>query len=235
MKRVVVVLLAVLLLTTAAMSADQNSWRVSLKADIGPSATSASTAAFGVYPTSLEGWDTQDGTPGDPHIDVVDESTVHIGAVVPGQAGLYYKSIKAPTMPSPEKTWDFYVAGKFACQGTVIRLRAVTLSSGSLPTTTFSGIPVGYALRMVDNKSVIGAPANGTTWDLPTPTAHSATAYWTMPVNLPMIRLSDETNMSLLAEGYKLQFVQMAVPEPSGLLALGGCLVGLAGFIRRRK
>jgi hypothetical protein len=70
---------------------------------------------------------------------------------------------------------------------------------------------------------------------MPTPTVHSAVAYWNSPINLPVIKLSVSSNQALIAEGYKLRFEQYCVPEPGGLLALGGCLVGLAGFIRRRR
>lgn len=236
MKRAVVVLLALLLLATAAMSADQNNWRVLITADDG-SGGNASGVYVGVYPTSLEGLDAQDGAPVYADPDPTGTATI-VRVVVPGQAELYLKSIKAPTFPYPEKTWDLYVAANWNAQFSMLRLRAFSVNN-ALPTPAYTNLgvtyPVKYFMRIVDNKGIEGAPANGTMWELPVPTVHSTSAYWNSPINLPMIRLSVGGEAALLAEGYKLQFVQQAVPEPSGLIALGGCLAGLAGFIRRRK
>ena len=232
MKTTVIVLLVVLLLATAAMSADQSSWRVSIKADNGAGMNPSAGAYIGVYPTSLEGLDAEDGSPYAGFFVDLPGVAMHVAALVPG-AGLYSRSIKSPTLPVPEKTWDLYVAANVNSTSNMIRLLAFTTIG--LQTPTFDGLPVRYYMRLADNKGKPGAPANGTTWELPIATTSSATPFWTSPVNLPIIRLSAATNAALLAEGYKLQFVQKAVPEPSGLLALGGCLVGLAGFIRRRR
>lgn len=233
MKRVIVVLL-MLLLCVAAASATQDSWRITIKADTGASSTAAASIQLGVYPTALEGLDSQDGSPYNPAT-VIDESDVFIGAVVPGQINLYPKSIKAPTMPNPEKTWDFYVVGKSKAAGDQIRLRAFTLTSTTMPTETFDGVRLKYFIRMLDNKGMPGAPANGTQWQLPIPTVHSLTTpFWTAPA-LPFLRLSADSNAALIAEGYRLQLVQAVVPEPSSLMALGAGLAGLAGLIRRRR
>jgi hypothetical protein len=238
MKRIVVVLLALLLLSTAAMSADQNNWRVFIKADDGSGMSSGSGTYVGVYPTSVDGKDTQDGSPF-PFSSDVPGTTMILETAIPGEAPVYSHNIQAPTFPCPEKTWDLYIAGNWNSSRTQIRLRAFTVNN-ALPTPTYTHLgvtyPVKYFMRMVDNKGVEGSPTNGTMWELPTPTAHTALVpYWDSPVNLPMIKLSVGDSAHLLAEGYKMQFVQQAIPEPSGLLALGGCLVGLAGFIRRRR
>ncbi len=230
MKRAIPVLLAVFMLATATVSADQTSWRVLMKADNGAGGYAGPGAYVGVYPTSLEGLDAEDHPPYSGFFVDTPGNQVHLVTLVPGD-GVTSHNIKAPTLPVPEKTWDLYVGANVDYQFPTIGLRAYAVTARQTP--TFDGIPVSYYVRMADNKGVTGAPANGTMWELPMPTTNGQ--FWTSPVNLPVIKLSAGSNAALLAEGYKLQFVQKAVPEPSGLLALGGCLVGLASFFRRRK
>lgn len=239
MKKVLAITLMLLLLATAAMCAENN-WRITIKADNGAGASPSPGASLGVYPTSLEGLDFQDGsvyggigadTPG---------TAMHVAAVVPGQVGIYGKSIKAFTIPETEKTWDFFVAANVNSTAPVIRLRAYTVSSTTYPPAFLSNapaIPVKYYIRMLDNQGKEGAPANGFKWELPIPTVHSSTVpFWDSPINLPVIVLSSKSNDALAAEGYKLQLVQeQIIPEPSSLLALGAGLMGLAGFVSRRR
>lgn len=242
MKKVLAITLMLLLCATVAMAANQSSWRILLKADDGLLGNPGPGAYFGVYPTSLEGLDTQDGAVSPALGNDTPGTTANVLAVVPGQPDLYGKSIKAPTEPlpyPPGKFWDLYVAGNINYPGTSITLRTFTVNA-ALPTAEFlpnqPAPAIKYWLVLVDNKGKEGAPANGSKWEIPIPTVHQATAYWTMPVTLPTIKLSSKANSAMIAEGYKMQFVQeCVVPEPSGLLALGAGLMGLVGFVTRRR
>ncbi len=237
MKKVLAITLMLLLVATAAMAAE-NSWRILLLADDGFGNNAGSRRYVGVAPTGQEGLDSQDGATASYGTDTPGTTNL-LSAVVTGATPLYGKSIKAATLPVPEKTWDFYVAGNANAVGEGIRIKAMTVAN-QLPTPTFAGAPapLQYAIRMVNNRGMVDAPANGSLWLIPTPAVGTAgnVMFWSSPINLPRLNLAVGTSAQLVANGYKLQFVQMPpVPEPSGLLALGAGLMGLVGFVTRRR
>jgi len=143
-----------------------------------------------------------------------------------------------PNYEANRKIWDLRVwCNPLAdpnTTGDITRLTFTTIGSTVMPPATILPTPgpAKYWLRMVDNKNIEGAPANGTVWAIPIPTVHSTTVpYFTL--TLPNRVISVASAAAVLEEGYKMQFFQ--TPEPSSLLALGAGLMGLAGFASRRR
>lgn len=232
MKRIAT--LSFLLLTlVAAAGASETNWRILVQADNGNGMYHGGGFWPGVYPTSTDGIDAQDQ---DYHFSLDTSGlTAVVLSSIAGQSNAFAKSIKAPSIPT--KYWEVYVAAGHNATYSQIRLNAYTIANypETLPPSQYQGTPVGYRLVMVDNRGVAGAPANGTIWELPIPTSVSADPFWTSPVNLPTIVMSEPSADALFSEGYHLQFVQEFVPEPSSLLALGTCLCGLAGCALLRR
>ncbi len=107
-----------------------------------------------------------------------------------------------------------------------------------------------HLLKMVDNRGVANAPANGTTWEIEIPGAFVSdvpynvrevgTTNWTTSVLLPRLSLNVPdlfvTYADANAQGYAMQYiVTEPVPEPSGLVALACGLAGLTGVMWRRR
>lgn len=228
-----IILAVLLLLAVSAALATEDSWRVRLDADDGYGYSSAIGASLGVYPASVDGWDAQDGSEYGGLIADMPQTCMHVATEIGGIA--YPKDIKAPARSMT--TWDFFVAANVNSVANVIRLQLYTINTTAMPAFDWEGHPVGYSVRMVDNRGIPGAPANGTRWMVPVPTTFSHyVPFWNSPVNLPVIKLSQSTNAALLNEGYQLQLVAGPMPEPSSILALGAGALGLAGYaIRRRR
>jgi hypothetical protein len=235
-------LAVVLTITMAAMaSAADNSWRFSLKADNGAAADAFAAMTIGVYSGTYVskdgnysdqlGSDAQDSR-------FVPSTGVPTGRAVEGVFGdmAWVKDVKSPRAPwtpiyGNRKVWDLRVAGMSQATGNTIRLLFLTVSDAQLPTPTVSGIAVKYWLKMVDRKGVETAPANGTVWEIPIPTVHSTTAWFTL--TLPLLNTSGFTEGNLINEGYKMEFYQ--TPEPSSLMALGAGLMALGGLASRKR
>lgn len=251
MKKVLAIacLVVVFSITMAAMaSAAENNWRFYLKADDGAGSFSASAMTIGVGPTAKDGNYSDEAASDAADLRFPIASTPSSVKAVEGKFldMLWNRDIKGPRAPwthpiyyDPDyppyyhrKVWDLRVAGlSEASDLSPIRLQFLTISSAMFPTASISGKPIRYYLKMVDNKGVENAPANGKIWEIPIPTVHSGTPYFTL--TLPTLKLTANTEGTFINEGYKMEFYQ--TPEPSSLLALGAGLMGLAGFASRRR
>jgi len=245
MKKVWAIIGFLVLLSTSTASlcaGAENNWRFYLLADDGAGMFSASPMTIGVYSSSLDGNYSDQAASDGQDLRFPMAVTVATVKAVEGQflGVLWNRDVKSPRAPwtpiySGRKVWDLRVAGLgVADSRTPIRLSFLTIGSALLPTPSVSGKPVKYWLKMVDNRGMAGAPANGTTWSIPIPTAHSwATPYFTL--TMPTIRLSGMDEGIMLNEGYKMEFWQEAVPEPSSMMALGAGIMALAGYAFRRR
>jgi hypothetical protein len=138
-----------------------------------------------------------------------------------------------------QKIWDlrvFCLPTSTTDQTDTIRLNFQVVHTGYLPPAMIGGKTAKYTMRMVDNKSFAGAPANGTTWDIPVPASNLAVMTTWHTISLPQLVISAANVDAAMSEGYQMQFIQTVVPEPSSLMVLAGGLMGLAGYgIRRRR
>lgn len=248
MKRVLAVVVLSLVVCGIACASETN-WRFYLKADDGAGSNSAAQMTIGVAANSVDGnYSDQFGS---------DANDLRFPAgfepdtakAVEGLFGnmLWNRDVKSPRPPwthptyyDPSyppsyhrKVWELRVGGlSDADTVTPIRLQFKTIGSAWLPPATLSGKTMRYYLKMVDNRGVAGAPANGTIWGIPIPTAHSATPYYSL--TLPTLKVSSSTEGALINEGYKMEFFQ--TPEPTSIMALGAGLMALAGYgLRSRR
>jgi hypothetical protein len=254
MKRVYAIIGFLVLLSscTASMCVGaEDNWRFWLEADDGANMYSAAAMTIGAHPNCLDGnYSDQMGSDSMDRrfpISIIRSSVKAVEGCFAGM--LWSRDVKSARPPWTDpiyydasyppyyhrKVWELRVAGLSAADtSTPIRLLFLTLGSDVLPTATISHQPIKYYLNMVDNKGLTGSPANGTIWEIPIPTVHSSTAYFAL--TLPTLNISEFTEGSFINDGYKMEFWQEAVPEPSSMMALGAGLISLAGYgLRRRR
>lgn len=265
----VVLMVTVAMVASAAPATTQGNWRVYLKATDTAAGASLGDMTLGVYSSSKDGY----GVDG-PASDGQDAraalasagSTRAVVGIFDNKA--WIKDVKSNRLPkdpayntgqaigagnpgasefgtypweSNRKIWDLRVAGLGTAStlNTILTIRFVSAGAGMAPTMLpIYGSdpavlrPAKYQLRMVDNRNIPGAPGNGTVWTIPVPSAWSPTAFFSL--TLPTFNIGTAGNeAALIAEGYKMQLYQ--TPEPSSLLALGAGLMGLAGFVSRKR
>lgn len=254
MKARVRALLAVLLLAAAVTAAwgAEDDWRINVRTDdnLETEYFPIMNSYYGVYPSSSDGYDTTAPIQDEQAIFPMprDEVDAYCTAIIDGDTTkAYWKDIKAPFAPPPAKVWDLRVYAFRDAAYANIRLQFFSVSSTLMPPE--ASAPV-HLLKMVDNRGVANAPANGTTWEIDIPDTFASdvpynvrevgTTNWSTGVLLPRLSLSVTdlfvTYEHANAQGYVMQYiVTEPVPEPSGLLALACGLVGLTGVMWRRR
>lgn len=249
-------LLAVLLLAgvvTAAWGAEDD-WRINVRTDdnLETEYFPVMDSYYGVYPSSSDGYDTtapiQDEQAVFPWPREGYEIDALCTAIIDGDTTMAYRrDIKAPFAPPPAKVWDLRVYAFRDATYANIRLQFFSVSSTLMPPGASAAM---HLLKMVDNRGVANASANGTTWEIEIPDAFASdlpynvreagTTNWTTSVLLPRLSLNvpDQfvTYADVNAQGYAMQYiVTEPVPEPSGLIALACGLAGLTGVMWRRR
>jgi len=211
-------LLAGVALLGVAVQASEDSWRIGIRPDDGSGGHVGTTLTIGVFSSTSTS-----------PLDFTSSDSAVVAAA--GLPGALDQQILLSSSPYP-RIWELRVAALKDATYDLIRLTFRTITMPTLPPqTVLGGQQAAYKLKMVNNKGVMGAPADGTSWTLPIPTSHSGIGYWS--VSLPLLTLSANDETHLLADGYVMEFRQEVVPEPGSLVALGLGLSALLAFRRR--
>lgn len=217
MKKVLAITCVLILCVVSSVLAGEDNWRFLLKADNGAGQAYGADCHAGVFSGS----------------NVADYGTVigqNVAWVVVGVGDTTYSRYG---QPKTNPVWRLYVAAQGQYEYTSIRLRLATTSTATvLPPDNVGGVTCWYELTMVNNRGKAGAPANGTVWKYTGPFSVSQDPVGST-ITLPVIKGTIDHSW-MMANGYVFDFAQV-VPEPSSLMALGAGLMGLVGFVARRR
>ena len=238
MKKTFAVTAMLLLLTATMATASETAWRINIRADNGSGGYYGYYAQIGVATNGTDGVDQLD-IPCNWAGDMYPQQNAHVVSVIPTDAvKTYMTGIQQGIPPTYPNVWDVRVGAAKNAPYTTMRVYFTTTSTPAVmpPLTTADGTPLAFKLKMINNRGVAGAPANGTEWDVPIPTAEVITAPGFFSLTLPVLKLSSEVgDATMRSEGYQFEFRQEVVPEPSGLLTLSTSLFSLVGLVTRRR
>lgn len=201
-------LILVLVTLTAAFASD-GYWCVKFIADNGAGRDAATPLRVGITPDATDGVDFYKDLTAQYRFDYC-KTLAHVVAVIPDDSGNTYRSdFRAGDLAVP-KVWQLRVDAGTMSDAAQIRLRIVATGLDYLPPSGIDGYSIRYVLKMLDNRGVPGAPANGTEWVLPAVPSSEDATWFTLPMLLPARHLAGD-HQSMLDNGYVLEFRQELV------------------------
>ena len=236
MKKVLAITCVLIICIATSALASSTNWRLELRVSDAAGENAGSVCRLGCYSSAIDGVDVYD-LEADYGVDLPQTAAWGV-AQIPGTESeanpygmTFTKSTKA--VHGAGTSFKIRVAANSKYSPTTMKMELWTLSTALLPPT--SGAQ--YKMTLVNNKGKAGMPANGTYWWITIPAA--STKAWELTDITPLKLALTHTTMIgdpavPTAGGYEFRLDQI-IPEPSSLLALGSGVVGLVGFVVRRR